>query len=81
MTKYRVWSKYDEEQEDAIEIDAWDEEDAAIEWGRIQDDQGNYDGDYIDLTVNVLAENKRLSVYTVYVEFVPEFHAYKGEVS
>lgn len=81
MNKYRVWDKYSENEDAALEIDACDEEDAAIEWGKIQDNQGNYDGDYIDLTVNVLAENKRLSVYTVYVEFVPEFHAYEGEVS
>ena len=79
MTKYRAWSKYDEEQEDAIEIEAWDEEDAAIEWGKIQDDKGDYDDYNMNIAVCVLDENEHLSVYTIFVEFVPEFHAYEGE--
>lgn len=79
MTKYRVWSKYSQDKDDAIEIDADEAQDAAIEWCKLQDEQGNYINYYIDMTVHILDEKEHLSVYTVYAKPVPEFHAYEGE--
>lgn len=79
MTKYRVWDKYNEEKEDAIEIDAWDAEDAAIEWGKLKDGQNYFDYNYDGTVVYVLDKNKKRSIYTIYAVPVPEFHAYEGE--
>ena len=81
MTKYRVWSKYDEEKEDAIEIDAWDAEDAAIEWGELKDGQDYFDYNYDGTVVYVLDVNGKCKKYTVYGETDLRFCAYEGEES
>lgn len=81
MTKYRVWSKYDEEKDDAIEIDTWDEESAAIEWGEIKDGLDFFDYNYEGTVVCVLDENDKCEEYTVYAETELRFCAYEGEES
>lgn len=82
MTKYRVYDKYGQDEDDGIEFDTVDEKDAAIQWCKFGDKQGWFYGeDYedLDITVCVLDENGHCSVYTVDVELVPEFKPYEGE--
>lgn len=82
MTKYRVWDKYYQDEDDALEIDASNAREAAIKWGRTQDSKFYFwDYNYEGTVVCVLDENGGHHTCTVYADIDPEFHAYEGEES
>lgn len=67
MTKYRVWGKWNDKEDDAIEIDASDAVEAAFEWTDIKKDQGCFNRDFTEITVYVSDKNGECLEQTIYV--------------
>lgn len=66
MTKYRVWGKGIEEEDDAIEIVARNAENAAIKWGDTKGELEHLGYHYYAAVVYVLDENGKCDEYTIY---------------
>lgn len=79
MTKYRVYDKYGQDEDEAIEIYASDAKKAAINWVKFKDEQGWFPDGFSDGVICVLDENGKHSEYTVYAEYFTRLDAYEGE--